>query len=474
MPNMENNRIAADVQRIHLIAVCGTGMAALAAALKDLGFDVSGSDRNVYPPMSTFLAEKGIPIHDGYRPENLAPPPDLVVVGNAVSRDNPEVQHMIAAGLRFCSMPQAVNHFLLADRKPIVITGTHGKTTTAALMSWMLHTAELDPGFFIGGILRDFGSNYRLGGGPFMVLEGDEYDTAFFDKGPKFLHYRPAIAVLTSIEFDHADIFRDLNHIRSAFDAFLRKIPSESLLLAYDEDPDVADLIAGRPFRIQTCGGHPGAIWRLSGAAVEPPWTTFEVARRGRPYAAFRTRMMGRHNLRNALSVIAAAHDIGVPLAAVQRALETFGGVRRRQEVRGVRRGVTVIDDFAHHPTAVRETIKAVKPFAGGGRLIAVFEPRTNTSMRAVFQDVYPDAFDAADLVCVRRPPLLKKIPEGQRFSSQQLVEDLKKRGKAADYFTDTDGIIAFLSKEAMAGDVILVMSNGGFDNIHARLLERL
>ncbi len=471
---MENNRIDADVQRIHLIAVCGTGMAALAAALKDLGFDVSGSDRNVYPPMSTFLAEKGIPIHDGFRPENLAPPPDLVVVGNAVSRDNPEVQQMIAAGLPFCSMPQAVNHFLLADRKPIVITGTHGKTTTAALMSWMLHTAELDPGFFIGGILRDFGSNYRLGGGPFMVLEGDEYDTAFFDKGPKFLHYRPAVAVLTSIEFDHADIFRDLDHIRSAFDAFLGKMPPDSLLLAYDEDPDVADLIAGRPYRVQTCGGHADAFWRLSEVAVEPPWTTFEVARRGRPYAVFRTRMMGRHNLRNALAVIAAAHDIGVPLPAVQRALETFGGVRRRQEIRGVRRGVTVIDDFAHHPTAVRETLKAVKPFAAGGRLIAVFEPRTNTSMRTVFQDVYPAAFDAADLVCVRRPPLLEKIPEGQRFSSERLVEDLKKRGKSADYFTDTDGIIAFLSKEAVAGDVILIMSNGGFDNIHARLLERL
>ena len=474
MPNMQNNCIPNDVQRIHLIAACGTGMAALAAALKDRGFEVSGSDRNVYPPMSTFLAEKGIAVCDGFRSENLMPPPDLVVVGNAVSRDNAEVQQMIAAGLPFCSMPQAVNHFLLADRRPIVVTGTHGKTTTSALMSWMLHTAALDPGFFIGGILRDFGSNYRLGSGPYMVLEGDEYDTAFFDKGPKFLHYRPAIAVLTSIEFDHADIFRDLDHIRSAFDAFLGKMPPESLLLAYDEDRNVADLIAGRPFRIQTCGGHPGAFWRLGEVRVKPPWTAFEVTRKDRPHAAFRTRMMGRHNLRNALSVIAAAHDIGVPLPSVQQALETFGGVRRRQEIRGVKRGVTVIDDFAHHPTAVRETLKAVKPFAAGGRLIAVFEPRTNTSMRTVFQDVYPAAFDAADLVCVRRPPLLKKIPEGQRFSSEQLVSDLKKKGKSADYFTDTEGIIAFLSQEASAGDVILIMSNGGFDNIHTRLLERL
>jgi len=474
VPNMENNRIPVDVRRIHLIAACGTGMAALAAALKELGFDVGGSDRNVYPPMSTFLAEKGIPVHNGFRPENLTPPPDLVVVGNAVSRDNPEVQQMIAAGLNFCSMPQAVNHFLLADRRAIVVTGTHGKTTTAALMSWMLHTAGLDPGFFIGGILRDFDSNYRLGSGSLMVFEGDEYDTAFFDKGPKFLHYRPAIAVLTSIEFDHADIFRDLDHIRSAFDAFLEKIPPQSLLLAFDGDRNVAGLISGRPFRIQTCGRHDGAFWQLADIAIDPPWTRFRVASQGRPYATFRTRMMGEHNLKNALAVIAAAHDRGVPLPAVQKALETFGGVRRRQEIRGVKRGVTVIDDFAHHPTAVRETLRAVKPFAAPGRLIAVFEPRTNTSMRAIFQDVYPGAFDAADLVCVRQPPLLKKIPSDQRFSSAQLVEDLKKRGKEADYFTDTDGIIAFLSKEAVAGDVILIMSNGGFDNIHTRLLDRL
>jgi len=471
---MENNRIPADVHRIHLIAACGTGMAALAAALKELGFDVAGSDRNVYPPMSTFLAEKGIPVHDGFRPENLTPPPDLVVVGNAVSRDNPEVQQMIAAGLSFCSMPQAVNHFLLADRRAIVITGTHGKTTTAALMSWVLHSAGLDPGFFIGGILRDFDSNYRLGSGSFMVLEGDEYDTAFFDKGPKFLHYRPAIAVLTSVEFDHADIFRDLDHIRGAFDAFLENIPSESLLLAFDGDRNVAALISRRPFRIQTCGRHGGAFWQLADIAIDPPWTTFRVTRQGRPHAAFRTRMMGEHNLKNALAVIAAAHDLDVSLPAVQKALETFAGVRRRQETRGVKHGVTVIDDFAHHPTAVRETLRAVKPFAAPGRLIAVFEPRTNTSMRAVFQDVYPAAFDAADLVCVRQPPLLKKIPPDQRFSSAQLVEDLKKKGKQADYFTDTDGIIAFLSKEAVAGDVILIMSNGGFDNIHTRLLDRL
>ena len=474
MPNMKNNHIPKNVRRIHLIAACGTGMAALAAALKELGFDVSGSDQNVYPPMSTFLTARGIPVHDGFRPENLTPPPDLVVVGNAVSRDNPEVQQMIAAELNFCSMPQAVNHFMLAGRQAIVITGTHGKTTTAALMSWMLHTAGLDPGFFIGGILNDFGSNYRLGSGPCMVIEGDEYDTAFFDKGPKFLHYRPAIAILTSVEFDHADIFRDLDHIRRAFDAFLEKISTGSLLLAFGDDSSVADLILQRPFRIQTCGCHDEAFWRLEGIAIKPPWTTFQVVKKRRPYATFRTRMMGEHNLRNALTVIAAAHDLDIPREAVQKALETFGGVRRRQEVLGVKRGVTVIDDFAHHPTAVRETLRAVKPFVTSGRLIAVFEPRTNTSMRSVFQDLYSEAFEAADRVCVRHPPLLKKIPPDQRLSSMQLVEDLKKKGKSADYFKDTDGIIDFLAEEAAAGDVILIMSNGGFDNIHTRLLARL
>ncbi len=474
MLNLKNNRIPGNVRRVHLIAVCGTGMAALAAALKERGYQVRGSDRRTYPPMSVFLAEKGIAVAEGFGPQNLFPAPDLVVVGNAVSRDNPEVQQMMAMDLCFCSMPQAVNHFMAAGKATLLVAGTHGKTTTAALMAWMLSVAGRDPGFLIGGIVKDFASNYRLGGGPEFVVEGDEYDTAFFDKGPKFLHYRPSLAVLTSVEFDHADIFPDLAHVRKAFDDFIEGLDPQSLLLAFDADENVADLMRGRSCRIQTCGTHASAFWRLENVRIAPPRTTFEVFRQGRFFAAFRTRLMGVHNLKNALAVIAAAHDLEIPVKAVQAALETFAGVRRRQEIRGVRRGVTVMDDFAHHPTAVRETLRAVKPFAGAGRLIAVFEPRTNTSMRSVFQDVYAHVFGEADLVCVRRPPLLKKIPAGQRFSSRRLVEDLKKRGQCAEYFSDTEGILDFLAKEAADGDVILIMSNGGFDNIHERLLERL
>lgn len=474
MPNLKNNHIPRNVRRVHLIAVCGTGMAALAAALQEMGFQVSGSDRWTYPPMSDFLTARGIAVVEGFGPQNLSPPPDLVVVGNAVSRDNPEVQQMLDMELCFCSMPQAVNHFMAAGRNTLLVAGTHGKTTTASLMAWMLSCAGRDPGFFIGGIVRDFESNYRLGSGPEFVVEGDEYDTAFFDKGPKFLHFRPAVAVLTSVEFDHADIFRDLAHVRKTFDGFIERLDPQSLLLAFDADENVAGLIRGRSCRIQTCGTHPEVFWQLARMRVAPPWTTFEVFRETRFFAAFRTRLMGAHNLKNALAVIAAAHDLGISVEEVRAAVETFAGVRRRQEIRGVRRGVTVMDDFAHHPTAVRETLQAVRPFADRGRLIAVFEPRTNTSMRSVFQDVYADVFDAADLVCVRRPPLLEKIPTGQQFSARRLVEDLKKKGQCAEYFSDTDGILGFLVKEAVDGDVILIMSNGGFDNIHERLLARL
>ncbi|MFZ0727520.1 MAG: UDP-N-acetylmuramate--L-alanine ligase, partial [Desulfobacterales bacterium] len=401
--NLNRNVIPGKVDTIHLIAVCGTGMAALAAMLKDLGYLVSGSDQNVYPPMSDFLAEKGIAVTSGFRAENLIQRPDLVVVGNAVSKDNPEVVAMLAGGLCFCSMPQALNHFVAAGKKPIVITGTHGKTTTASLAAWLLFKAGLDPSFMIGGIVKNFGSNYRLGAGEYIVIEGDEYDTAFFDKGAKFLHYRPHLAILTSVEFDHADIFRDLAHVKEVFGQMTSRLPQESTLIACDEDPNVRDVIKGASSGVEFYGRRTDSFWRLQADRIEAPRTVFEVLKSGAPYASFRTPMVGKHNLLNALSTIAVADHLGIPAAVTGEALESFAGVRRRQEVRGCRRGITVMDDFAHHPTAVRETIAAVRPFYPAGRLIAVFEPRTNTSMRAVFQDVYPPCFDLADLVCIRR-----------------------------------------------------------------------
>jgi len=470
---LERNRIPEKVRTVHLIAICGTGMAALACMLKDLGFVVTGSDRNVYPPMSTYLASKGIEIYPDYRSGNLACRPDLVVVGNAVSKDNPEVAAMNELNLDFCSMPQAIDAFVAAGKKIILVTGTHGKTTTASLIAWLLHAGGLDVSFFIGGILNNFGGNYRLGSGEYMVIEGDEYDTAYFDKGPKFMHYKPYITVLTGVEFDHADIFKDIQHVQSVFEGLIRGLAPESVLIACLEDPNVRKLAAQVPCRMEGYGDIPAAAWRTADRSIQPPWSSFDVTRHGQFLERFKTTLMGRHNITNALAAIAVADQLSLPTGAIQGGLQRFKGVKRRQELRGIKRGVAVLDDFAHHPTAVRETIKAVKPFFSG-RLIAVFEPRTNTSMRNVFQHVYPQAFDGADLICIREPSLLKKIPADQRFSSAGLVRDLCAKEKKAYYFETTDAIIDFLAKKARAGDVILVMSNGGFDNIHERLLKSL
>jgi len=474
MDSSSMNRIPEHVKWIYLIAVCGTGMGALACMLKDLGFQVSGSDQHVYPPISEFLQKRAIPVVHGFDPRNLSGKPDLVVVGNAVSRDNPEVLEMHRLGLSYCSMPQAINHFAARGKRQVVVSGTHGKTTTASLLAWLLHVAGMDPTFAIGGILADFQSNYRIGGGDVIVIEGDEYDTAYFDKGPKFLHYNPHVAILTSVEFDHADIFADLDAVRSAFHAFIRRMRPEATLLAYDQDENVANLVSAATSRLLGYGLLPSSPWRLGHVDVDPPHTLFEVYHGDALLSTFKTHLMGRHNLFNALAAIAAAFQMGASPEAIHRALATFNGIKRRQEVRGVKRGITIIDDFAHHPTAVYETIKAVKPFYDQGRLVAVFEPRTNSSRRNIFQRVYASCFDNADLICIRKPPLLEKIPPDQRFSSETLVADLRHRGKAAHFFENTDAIIDYLVNILQTGDAVLIMSNGGFDNIHARLLERL
>lgn len=472
--DLTHNFIPDSVRTVHLVAICGTAMGAVASMLKKQGFEVTGSDQKVYPPMSDFLKNQGISIMEGFRPENLAHEPDLVIVGNAVSRDNPEVQAMFERKLPFCSMPQAVNHFFAKNKKTLVVTGTHGKTTTSSLLAFVLYYAGLDPTFLIGGILKDFNSNFRIGNGSFIVLEGDEYDTAFFDKGSKFLHYHSDVTVLTSIEFDHADIFRDLDHVKSAFEAFVTKHSADSLVVASDGYPDIDDVLFGKNVIVEKYGRDTESHWRLGEVRIEPPYTYFEVFRGGVFFSAFKTRLQGEHNLLNSLSVIAASVRTGVPVEKIRNALEQFQGIKRRQEIRGVKRGITVMDDFAHHPTAVRETIRAVKPFYPDGRLIAVFEPRTNSSMRDVFQNIYPDSFDDADLVFIRKPPLLEKIPENNRFSSEKLVSDLEKKGIDAYFFETTEEIIDFVVKKAVKGDLVLIMSNGGFDNIHERLLERL
>jgi UDP-N-acetylmuramate: L-alanyl-gamma-D-glutamyl-meso-diaminopimelate ligase len=470
----DNNHIPDVVKRVHLIAACGTAMGALACILMDRGISVTGSDANVYPPMSTFLAARGLALTDGFDPAHLSPPPDLVVVGNTVSADNPEAVRMRALGVPYCSLPQALNRFLVAEKTALVVTGTHGKTTTAALLAWVLHHAGLDPAFMIGGILKDFDSNYRVGAGAHAVLEGDEYDTAYFDKGPKFMHFQPGIAILTSVEFDHADIYRDLDHVCDAFAGFTRRMPDESLLVARAGDANVDRATLPATCRIDTYDIDGSATWRAADLRITPPWTTFTLFRNETRFGDFKSPMMGRHNVGNAVAVIAAGAGLGLRAATMADALASFSGVRRRQEVRGVRGGVTVMDDFAHHPTAVKETIAAVRPHVAGGRLIAVFEPRTNSSMRTVFQETYPGVFGEADLVCIRQPSALYKVPEAERMSSRRLVRDLAARGVDAHHFEDTEAIIAFLAPICRPGDTVLVMSNGGFDNIHDRLLESL
>ncbi|HKK98747.1 MAG TPA: UDP-N-acetylmuramate:L-alanyl-gamma-D-glutamyl-meso-diaminopimelate ligase [Desulfotignum sp.] len=461
------------IHKIHLTAACGTGMGTLACVLKEMGYAVTGSDQHVYPPMSDFLAEKGIPLCNGFAARNLDHDPDLVIIGNAVTRDNPEARAVMDRGIPYLSMPQAVNRFVAAKKKIILVTGTHGKTTTASIMAHILASAGLDPGFMIGGILKDYQSSFRIGSGDYMVIEGDEYDTAFFDKGPKFMHYDPFITIVTGVEFDHADIFRDLDHVKQVFSDLVKKTAGKSHIIACSDSPHLMDVLenSAKTQHVITYGKK--ADWSFADAAhqnffthalIQGPQTSYEI----------KTRLQGAHNLLNVTACAAAADIIGVDTSAVQAAMASFSGIKRRQEIRGVRNRITVMDDFAHHPSAVRETIRAVKPFYPGGRVIAVFEPRTNTSMRTFFQESYPLAFQEADLVCICNPSVKKQIPENARLSREKLVSDIGSLGVEARHFADVQEVLAFLVPRLAPEDLVLIMSNGGFDNIHARLLEMI
>lgn len=446
-------------------------MGTLACLLKEMGYKVSGSDQNVYPPMSDFLKEKGISLFTGYDPLNLDHDPDLVIIGNAVTRLNVEAQAILQRGIPYLSMPQAVNKFIAKDKKIILVTGTHGKTTTSSIMAHILFKAGMDPCFMIGGILKDFNSSFRMGSGKYMVIEGDEYDTAFFDKGPKFMHYDPEITIMTGIEFDHADIFTDIDHIKTVFSTFVKKIEKESHIIAFDNNDNLKEVLADSAASVETYGLQ--AQWSFSNHVQQNLKTFFDVQGPDKTIS-IETNMVGEHNLFNCLACIAAANKIGISDKNLIKALKTFSGIKRRQEIRGIKHGITVMDDFAHHPTAVRETIKAVKPFYKEGRVIAVFEPRTNTSMRSFFQDTYPDSFLDADMVCVCEPGIKKNIPLNDKFSTRQLVADIAKRGIEAYYFKNSDVIISFLVPKLRRNDLVLIMSNGGFDNIHINLLEKI
>jgi len=423
--------------------------------------------------MSLVLESLHIPVFNGYRAENLCPRPDLVIVGNVITRKNPEAIALASLGLPYLSFPQAIGHFALHGRRSIVISGTHGKTTTSALIAWILETAGMDPGFMIGGIPGNFGKNYKTGSGPYFVIEGDEYDTAFFDKGPKFLHYRPWIALLTSIEFDHADIYRDLDHVIHSFRRLIALIPSDGMLIANGDDPRVSHERQAATCRTETYGYDAGNLWRAADLAIQESFTRLLIHHGGEA-VPFSTSLYGRHNIANLLGAVALGRSLRIPWASLEKAARTFRGVKRRQEIIGERNGVLVLDDFAHHPTAVRETIQAVKDKYRSRRLIAVFEPRSNSSRRNVFQREYALSFDGADRILIPEPPLMDGIPIEERFSSRQLVSDLNRRGLQATYHETTDLLLESLVRQVRIGDVVLIMSNGGFDGLHERLLKSL
>ncbi|HEV2388785.1 MAG TPA: UDP-N-acetylmuramate:L-alanyl-gamma-D-glutamyl-meso-diaminopimelate ligase [Candidatus Acidoferrales bacterium] len=465
---------AAAAGRVHLSGIGGIAMATLAAMLVERGYSVTGSDAAVYPPASDLLRAAGITPQEGYRAENLQPPPDWVVIGNALSRGNAEVEYVLDHKIPYRSLPATVEEFFLPGHRSIVIAGTHGKTSTTSLLAWILHAGGRRPNFLVGGMVQDFGSSYRLGGGEEFVIEGDEYDSAFFDKAPKFLHYHPDELVITSLEFDHADIYPDLAAIDLQFRRLVNLVPRAGRIVLWGESRAVA-AAAGNAFcPVERYGLSGDCEWIADQLEFTADATRFRVRCRGRELGAFAMPLAGRHNVLNALAAIAIASGRGVAPESIARALATFRGVRRRLELRGEARGVLVLDDFAHHPTAVRETIAAARARWPGRRLWAAFEPRSNTMRRRILENELAAALadaDAAILGPVNRPQLL---PEDQRMDPARVVRQLAAAGRPAWAFDSAAEIPRWLSVEARPGDLVLVLSNGNFDGLCDKLLEAL
>jgi UDP-N-acetylmuramate: L-alanyl-gamma-D-glutamyl-meso-diaminopimelate ligase len=468
-------------RRVYFIAIAGTGMGSLAGLLRARGLEVAGSDSRLYPPMSTALEQWGIPVHIGFRAEHVtAAHADLVVIGNAVRPDNPEALAVIEEGIPYLSFPDALYKLAIEGKHSVVVSGTHGKTTTTSLVARLLDAAGRDPSLLVGGYSLDFDGSFRNGRGQHFVVEGDEYDTAFFDKTPKFLHYGARTCVITSVEFDHADIYRDLDHVKQSFRMLVERLPADGTLVAAVNHAGVRDVISGARCRSvgYGVGGEGDPEWRAEGCQALAGGTRFEIRRAGCAVAEAMLPLFGRFNVENALGAVATAVSLGVPVDRAAAALAGFRGVRRRQELRGEARGVAVVDDFAHHPTAVAGSIASLRARFPGRRLVAVFEPRTNTSRRAVFQAAYAEAFDGADRVVVAvvpDAPLYSATGDvAERFSSPRLAEDISARGVPAVAIDGVPAIVDHLVRESRPGDVVLVMSNGDFDDVWGRLLEAL
>ena len=463
------------MRHVHLIGICGTAMATLAAMLRARGVDVRGSDQHVYPPMSDFLRGEGITLLQGYDASHITSDIDLVVVGNAISRGNAELEEVLDRKIRFCSLPEAIRDNFLWGARSIVVAGTHGKTTTTSLVGWVLTSGGLDPSVLVGGITGNFNSSYRLGQGRQFVIEGDEYDSAFFDKTAKFLKYLPDVAIVGNLEYDHADIYPDMDALRLAFRRFVNLVPRRGLLLL---GADSAEAMALQPLarsKVETFGMADGAAWQAHELRATEQGMRFSVRRRGEPYAQVELPLFGEFNVRNALAAMAVADAEGLSPSASVEALKQFKGVKRRLQLRGTAAGVAVYDDFAHHPTAIAETLRGVRSAFPDRRIWAVFEPRSATSCRRVFQEDFAKAFAAEPVHRVILAAVFRSnLADNERLSAEKVVEDLKANGVRAEHIPSVDDIVARVARDAEEGDIVVGMSNGGFEDFPNTLLTAL
>jgi UDP-N-acetylmuramate: L-alanyl-gamma-D-glutamyl-meso-diaminopimelate ligase len=456
-------------QKFHFLGICGTAMGAVAAELQERGYRVTGSDEKVYPPMSTFLEKKGIAPKEGFRPENIPDDVDVVVVGNAMKRGNPEVEAVLNRKLFYLSLPEVLKNYFLRGRHNLVVTGTHGKTTTTAILTWIMEKAGRKPDYLIGGIPKNLGQGARLNDSKYFVIEGDEYDTAFFDKRSKFVHYLPELVIVNNIEFDHADIFRDLDDVKLSFKRLLNIVPENGMVLLNGDDANCVEVAKDCRAQMLEVGFSKNCGQRIRDVAYSTSASRFKLGD-----DSYELPMVGEFNVRNAAMAATAARFYDVPKAKIDNALKTFEGTARRQEVRGEARGVTVIDDFGHHPTAVAQTLEALRHRFPGQRLWAIFEPRSNTTRRAVFQKQLPAALRLADGVFVAQVARLEQIPEQERLNPAAVVQEIADSGRPAFYEPNAEAIVERITPMLQPKDVVVVFSNGGFDNIHEKLLNRL
>jgi UDP-N-acetylmuramate: L-alanyl-gamma-D-glutamyl-meso-diaminopimelate ligase len=461
-------------KHIHLIGICGTAMASLAGMLQERAFKVTGSDAAAYPPMSTFLGSLGIPVAQPFAEANLDPHPDLVVVGNALSRGNVELERLLDERIPFCSLPQILHDEFLVGKEVLVVAGTHGKTTTTSMLAWIFETAGFQPSFLIGGIAENFGSSFGLGQGRHFILEGDEYDTAFFDKGPKFLHYFPDSVILTSVEFDHADIYKDLDAVETAFKRLVNLVPRRGRIIGFDRGESVERCLSRAFCPVERYGTSEHATWKIANLQFESERTSWSVLRDGKPWADFQYPLAGEYNVWNATAAAALAANHGIPPKAVAQALASFRSVKRRLEVKAQVNGITIVDDFAHHPTAIAQTLGALRERYRGARLWVVLEPRSNTLRRNVLQEALALSLTEADEVVVASIFKSDAIPEAERLDLNRVAGEIQKRGKPARVLSDADAIVNVIAPELRSGDVVAILSNGGFGGIYEKLPESL